>query len=118
MKTIIIDMVESEEILIKNMGKTSVHHCSICKISFLKFEAAERCELSHKNKNEHYSRVRDEKSNCDSSTLDMIKYSIFVREAYGGKTHELYLKAPNIREAADMVRGRYPHHSGYTIKKA
>jgi hypothetical protein len=117
-KTIIIDMVESEEIFIKNMGKTSVHYCSICKIAFLKFVAAERCELSHKDKNEHYSRARNEKSNWDSSILNVIKYNVLVREAYGGKTHEFYLKAPNIREAADMVKGRYPHHSGYTIKKA
>jgi len=48
----------------------------------------------------------------------MIKYNVLVLEANGGKTHEFYLKAPNIREAADMVKDRYPNHSGYTIIKA
>lgn len=120
-------MVKSEEMIIKNVGKKMIYYCGICKTAFLKFKNAEGCEISHarareqhpqENKNEHYSRAKNEKSNCDSSILYMKKYHVLVREAYGLKTHEFYIEALNIKEAADMVKESIPHHSGYTIKKA
>lgn len=122
-KMLIIYMVRSEKIIVNNIGKKVIHSCSICKTAFLNFEKAENCELSHnsfknpQNKNDYFSKARNEKSSCESSISNMIKYHVLVREAYRLKTHEFYLEAPNIQEVADMVRDRYPHHSGYTIKK-
>ena len=120
-------MVKSEEMIINNIGRKNIYYCSICKTAFLKYKNAEKCEISHvraraqhpqKYKNEHYSEARNERPNCDSSILHMIRYHVYVREDYGRKTHDFSIKALNIKEAADMVKSMYPNHSGYTIKKA
>jgi len=119
-------MVTSEEMIINNIGRKVIYHCSICQTAFLTYKNAESCEISHvraraqhpqQNKNEPYSREKDEILNCDSSILYMVKYHVIVRKAYGLKTQEFIIKALNIKEAADMVKNMYPNHSGYTIKK-
>jgi hypothetical protein len=44
-----------------------------------------------------------------------MKYVVSLR---GPRSLELKLEARNIKEASEIIKRKYPNHTGYSIKKA
>jgi hypothetical protein len=119
-------MVMSEEKLVRGKGNILLHVCEICGIPYTGVNEAVTCERSHDyidlNREDNLVASSDTGTNDKSHSQEgafsfHAKYRVVVKDASNLKVHNYILEAPNIKEAAKMVKNRYVRHIGYSIER-
>lgn len=119
-------MVISEGKLVRGKGNILLHACEICGIHYTRINEAENCERSHVDidlKREDKIVISGDTDNNDKlhsqerAFHKNAKYRVVVKDALNLRVHNYILEAPNIKEAAKMVRNRYVRHLGYIIER-
>lgn len=119
-------MVMSEEKLVRGKDNLLLHVCEICGIPYTDINEAVTCERSH----DYIDLKREDNivASSDTGTNDKshsqegafsfhAKYRVVVKDASNLRVHNYILEAPNIKEAAKMVKSRFVRHIGYSIER-